>query len=446
MSTSIPFPPRSNARPASARQSFAKLAGEPASQWGPQDFSFQSGPNSYGEDTNEALFESALNAMQLAVPRPSVIFVPGDFLAHNFRGLWQACQPASLQGPAADSAYRDFTAKTIEFVLLRLKARFPDSQIVPVLGNNDSDRGDYGVPSAEWLRSLATALPPITGLGARAADWSHFVTGGYYSTALPNFPGVEVLALNSVLWSPKCKSEAGADCVSDGSAELVWIQSHLKAARAHGKSVVVTGHVPPGINGFDTLHRNDGSVVMMYDDCGEAGAATSCVDFGHKLPALLAEYSDVVRVGIFGHTHMNEFRVAGNRQQSVPIQVVPAISPIYGNNPAFLVAQVSPRFSIANYQAWRLAIGDAPALAKWGEEYDFGQIYGPGGLTGTHLLQTSSQLTKDPQLRSKYFLYLGSESARIVAPPAMQSEYLCILTNLTPESALACVMPEMGFP
>jgi sphingomyelin phosphodiesterase acid-like 3 len=438
-----PFPTTQQCQTGSGKEAFARLAGKPAMQWKPEDFSFESGSNGYGEDTNEALFESALNAMQQAVPKPQVIVVPGDFLAHGFRGLWRACHSSGFEDEAA---YRDFTAKTIEFVLLRLAAKFPHAQIVPVLGNNDSDRGDYGVPSAEWLRLLAKELPGITENQGKTADWSHYATGGYYSTKLRDFPGVEVLALNSVLWSPKCKSEALADCTSDGVAELEWMEARMKAARARGGSIVVTGHIPPGINGFETLHSQVGQIVMMYEDCGEAGAAKSCVDFGHKVPALLAEYSDVIRAGIFGHTHMNEFRVAGKGRKSVAIQVVPSVTPIYLNNPAFLVAQVSPEFSIEDYQAWRLSLGSSAAGSGWAKEYDFAETYGAGGLSGTHMQQVGEELMKEPEMRKKYFQYLVSESARISAPTGMQSEYLCILTNLTPEAALPCVMPEMGLP
>jgi hypothetical protein len=60
--------------------------------------------------------------------------------------------------------------------------------------------------------------------------------------------------------------------------------------------------------------------------------------------------------------------------------------------------------------------------------------------------QVGEELMKEPEMRKKYFQYLVSESARISAPTGMQSEYLCILTNLTPEAALPCVMPEMGLP
>lgn len=439
-----PFPSAQHCGTPAGKQAVAKLAAEPVAKWKPDDFSIDGGPNGYGEDTNEALFESALVAMRQADPKPSLIMVPGDFLAHVFRGHWQACQAAGLEGAAADAAYSEFTRKTIEFVLLRLAQTFPHTQIVPVPGNNDSDRGDYAIPSAEWMRMLARELPGITGDAGKNADWSHFENGGYFAVGLRDFSDVEVLALNSVLWSPKCKPVNGDDrCAADGTAELAWLEAKLKTARAQSKKVVVTGHVPPGINAFDTLHAGAGEVVMMYDDCGEAGAAASCVDFGHKVPALLAEYSDVIHVGIFGHTHMNEFRVARSKEKSVGVQIVPAISPIFGNNPAFLIARVSPGFFIADYEAWRLPIASG---GGWGEEYDFDDIYGTGGLSGGHLDRMASEMTHTPQLRTKYFSYMGSESDRITAPAAMQDEYLCILTNLTPESALPCVMPGFGLP
>jgi sphingomyelin phosphodiesterase acid-like 3 len=71
-----------------------------------------------------------------------------------------------------------------------------------------------------------------------------------------------------------------------------------------------------------------------------------------RLDDLLASYADVVRLGLFAHTHMDEMRVIGptgpdgvfnggaTGAREMAVKMVPSISPVDGNNPSFTVARV----------------------------------------------------------------------------------------------------------
>ena len=68
------------------------------------------------------------------------------------------------------------------------------------------------------------------------------------------------------------------------------------------------------------------------------------------IPDLMAEYADVVKLGIFGHTHMDEDRLLerggglghATADSGVAVKVIPSITPVHGNKPSFTVASVSP--------------------------------------------------------------------------------------------------------
>jgi len=56
-------------------------------------------------------------------------------------------------------------------------------------------------------------------------------------------------------------------------------------------------------------------------------------------------YGDVIKLAIFGHTHMDEthlLRNDGQSVESVAVKTVSSISPINGNLPSFTVVQIDP--------------------------------------------------------------------------------------------------------
>ena len=76
-----------------------------------------------------------------------------------------------------------------------------------------------------------------------------------------------------------------------------------------------------------------------------------------KMADLLIEYGDVIRLGIFAHSHMDEIRLlepegsASSPAHGVAIKMVPSISPVDGNNPSFTVARVNPSSAVLqNYR------------------------------------------------------------------------------------------------
>ncbi len=429
---------------ADAQQATAALVRKDAKKWSAKEFALQGPPSNLGRDTNYPLLLSALHAAHQAAPHARLVIVPGDFVVHTFPEHFRACRPQST--PA------DFTAlatKTMEFVALQIARSFPNAQIVPVLGNNDSDEGDYTLPSQEMLQRVAAAWRPLVDGKHKAghADFSSFPAGGYYEAQLAGWPHLRVAALNSVVWSAKFRG-AAKPASSVGDAELEWLQNLLAEADKAGDKVVVVGHVPPGLDAWATRQSGGRQIVTMYQECGEQGASATCRDFGHAVPNLLQRFSSVIALGVFGHTHQEEFRLVGNAKAAVATKVVPSISPVLGNNPAFLVVTAGENFVWRDYTAWVLPLGEgAKSPPAWRAEYSFDAAYGEPEWGVAALRSLGEKLNNEPAIRKAFFLRMGSGNTAVEVPTRWQEAYICGLSHMTPEGVIPCIAAaQTGIP
>src|SRR5207244_12743148 len=102
---------------------------------------------------------SARGRPRVPMPRPAFVPLPGDFLAHNFRREFDAAA-----ADHSDAAYRRFVRKTMQFVALQLTTTFPDTPILPALGNNDAVCGDYRLqPDGSFLADTSPIVRTLVG-------------------------------------------------------------------------------------------------------------------------------------------------------------------------------------------------------------------------------------------------------------------------------------------
>jgi sphingomyelin phosphodiesterase acid-like 3 len=401
-----------------------------------------SGP---GEDSNYPLLRSALRAAHDASPKAQLVVVPGDFLAHQFHARYSACFP-----DAKDGEFTRFAANTVAFVTMEIAREFAGAQIVPALGNNDTDRGDYSMATEEMLRQIAATWQPMVNgkHSAGLADFIFFPGGGYYTALLTGWKHLRMVVLNSVAWSPSF-TDAGASKTTVGDSELEWLQAVLSAADKAGDKVVVVGHIPPGLDAYATRNTGGSRIVSMYMECGEQGASANCRDYGHAVPNMLQRFSSTIALGIFGHTHQNEFRVAGEAKASVPIQIVPSISPIFRNNPGFLVVAADQKFMWKDYTAWYLPSikGSGQEAGKWQMAYEFDKEYAQASWDAVALRNLVKKLGDNTAVRREFFLWMASGNPQAEVPVRWQEPYICGLTHMTPEAVLPCVATDQtGIP
>src|SRR6185437_11441148 len=140
------------------------------------------------------------------------------------------------------------------------------------------------------------------------------------------------------------------------------------------------------------------------------------------LAATIAEFSADVRLAIFGHTHMDELRLLhqekpGVQNAAIAMKIVPSISPLLGNEPSFVVADVDPASAMLKNYRVIASSNQTGEAAVWSEEYDFDHAYGVTEFSPASLARTIADFRADPGAKtaaSRQYLrsyYVGDASA-----------------------------------
>jgi sphingomyelin phosphodiesterase acid-like 3 len=412
----IHFDPLADVNPTIVKE----LSAAPVSQW--QEIlaaaSAGSGYAHFPNDTNYPLLRSALSA---AAQYPiDFVIASGDYLRHDF-------QNAFVKAGGSPSDFPTFATKTAAFVVDTIQATFR----VPVyfaLGNDDSPCGDYGMaPGSAFLTALANSLQVLAKNSEATAD---FRAAGFYELPHPTLLTHEIIVLNTVLWSPSY-SNCGSDGSDPGNAEIQWLNWKLYEAKTLGNKVILVMHIPPGIDAYASTHARGGgngkSIIQFWRD-----------RYFAEFLELMQLYGGIVQIALAGHTHMDDFRVLGTSSTTPPVlfRITPAISPVFGNNPAF---------SVLNYDA---VTGDVSDIAmyyldlanggnKWALEYRFPTVYGYGALTAGNLEALAAGIHDNPSVREIFARYYAAS-----APSPIESTnwsfYSCAQTQFTPTDYRNC--------
>jgi sphingomyelin phosphodiesterase acid-like 3 len=392
-----------------------------------------------GADSPWSLVESSLIEAKLREPKPLFVTVGGDLLAHGF-----LCKLHILAPRASQEELSAFAAKTIAFLSLRIRLTFPDAPIYFALGNNDSGCGDYReTPDSSFLQAVAKSFAEdLRDPANRAALLSGFSQRGDYSVSLSApMRNARLIVLQDIFESAHF---AGCDGQANGApaaAQIEWLRAQLTAARADGEQVWVMAHVPPGVDVYTTYHR----YLFAPGEACNVRQPQMFLSSG-ALADTLAEFSDIVRFAIFGHTHMDEIKLLTNGSGgAVAAKVVPSISPINGNDPAFIVAQVLPSNAVVkDYEVYAAANARGTG---WAREYRFSETYGLPDLSAASAAQLTSGLVADKtgeeetsRAYERYFLAGGGAFAA-VGLQRLWPEYSCSLVKNDAEAFHACMCP-----
>jgi sphingomyelin phosphodiesterase acid-like 3 len=421
---------------------WSSILSSPLSSNQPQAFAaLQEKCSSRGVDTPYTLLHSSLDAMRSWLPDAKFITVSGDLVAHSFLCRFTTLLPGSKQRD-----YQAFMVKTLSFVMGELRDSFPGVPLYVALGNNDTACDDYHLDAgSDFLvrtgRIVAEGLPASQRQQALGA----FAKGGYYSLTMgAPMHDTRLIAVNDIFLSPKYRTCASQPDFAAASAEMTWLKKQLAQARRLGQKVWVIGHIPPGVDPYLT-HVKDKSVCRKE--------SPEMYLSSQELSDQLIEYADVVQLGIFAHSHMDEFRLlepeagdpSASRAHSVAIKMVPSISPVDGNNPSFTLARVNPSSAaLQNYEVIA-ASNQTGIAATWSEEYDYAQTFhkaqfSPAAvkeLIGAFENDRGAKLEASEQYIRHYFVGDASLELR-----PFWSEYVCALANHTVNAFSTCVCPD----
>ena len=398
----------------------------------------------YGEDTNWWLLKSSLHAMQATAPQPSFIMITGDVLAHEFPRKFQAAS-----GKSDREAYRNFVNKTIEFLGLQLRHRFPATPIYLTPGNNDEDCGNYSVQAGgEFLRDTAPIVRELAkGDASLAQSWKEL---GSYEVTPAVLHGTRILSLNTVFFSDKYQPDnfnAGcAQANSDGPERaFAWLQSRLAdARRAHAK-VWLMFHIPPGVDAYMSAQNFRRSLEQggtAQDACGKAAIPMWVPSWTQRFVNLLQEFSDTAVASFAGHTHADDFRlVHGSASQPGFVLISPAISPIYNQNPAFRVVNVDGEGTLTDaavYYLTNLTFASRTTPGDWQREYSFSSQWKLPKIDASSLSEILVRIQKDAGVRDDYLKLYNVTSPAVYVDAKYGAALDCAIENLAPEAFNRC--------
>jgi hypothetical protein len=387
----------------------------------------------YGQDTNWWLLKSALDAMRKTMPRPAVFIIDGDLLAHGF--------PAKYRATTHDDDrqhYRTFIAKTVQFLALQLRQRWPDTQILITPGNNDDDCQDYSIEaggafltdSAPIVRDLAKGTEEL------AANWQSL---GSYSVLPASIPALRIVSVNTVFFSAKYQAQSlqknCADVQSTADdATFRWLQNTLTDAQQANQKVWLMFHIPPGIDGYASTHPKGGPVPPVGLECVKDIVPMWEPEWTQKFDSLVMSYRGTVMASFAGHTHTDDFRVIGD--PSAPTQFVlidPAISPVYGQNPAFRVIEFSSDAGVKNHTTYYLTSltkPDKKLRGRWKKEYEFAREWKARPINAASLGKIYGEIASNETTRQRWLkLYnVSSDAAKI--PPNVVPGLYCAIEGL----------------
>ncbi|MCP5001939.1 MAG: hypothetical protein GY933_25210 [Hyphomicrobiales bacterium] len=346
----------------------------PVEEW-PEEFATieQQAMSKWGSDTNHALLASSLEAFAKNAAEADFAIVVGDFLSHKF-----AKKAAAALGVAStDDKVRSLAEKTTIFVADSLSRALPEKPIIVMLGNNDSDCGDYRItPDGGYLAATRETVRRLAGSELVAADFDKtYGAGGYYGVRHPALPQIQILVVNDILWSARYRDACGSGDEAAAANMLSWLRDSMERQRDAGGSVWLVHHIPWGIDPHTTAYAREA-------DCAEQVVPFLREPYATEFPKLLREYGSTIQASFAGHIHTDDYRLLTDAKSRplVAQKIVPAISPIYHQNPGFDIVDYDRKTGMPeDYSTYYLANLDSASTAvpgDWRFEYTFTQAYG----------------------------------------------------------------------
>ena len=392
-----------------------------------------------GADTSYPLYESSLRAIRADARGAKFVVLSGDLIAHDF-----SCKFETVFLKATPGEHRKFAEKTIEYVMRELRGALPGVPVYAALGNNDSDCGDYQLDAnSAFLAESGKTLTADVPAGERAEALRTFAEGGFYSARLPApMEHVRMLVLDDLFMARQYAACGGKANPAPAAAQIAWLEQQLDAARRNKKKVWVMSHIPPGVNPYATATK-------VLDLC--SGGKPQMFLSSEALPEAMSNYGDVIELAIFAHTHMDEMLLLRPTAKGAPpggvaVKMVPSISPINGNHPSFMVAQIDA--ATAQLKDYRVIVAsnqtgpDADVGAQWTEEYDFAQTYKEPAFTAATVADLIAGFKADPKAQtaaSQSYIHDYSAGGGVRDLGKFWQPYTCAFRNDGADAFRECV-------
>jgi sphingomyelin phosphodiesterase acid-like 3 len=413
---------------AAAVMQWPKILADPDSLTQAKDYSaLQTACHARGMDSSWSVVDSSLKEAHKQEADPLFITVSGDLLVHNFD-----CRLKTLDPSATAADVSAFAAKTIEFLATSLRLSFPGVPVYMALGNNDSGCANYHQnPGSAFVKQTDASI--ATEFSSRRYEKTAlkaFSDRGDYAVLLPrSMAETRLIVLQDVYASPAYSSCDGQGSTDARTAQVAWLREQLQAAHKLHQKVWVMAHIPPGVDTYASFHK----YVSSPDKLCSVTAPTMMMQ-SDTLAQTMLEYAPEVKLAIFAHTHMDEMKLLrATGGAAIGAKLVPSISPVNGNHPAFILAKVQPNTAVmTDYTVY--AAEDAQATA-WKEEYRFSQAYRQPDFSSRTVATLATKMADDKagedelsQTYQRWFLP-GDDGSFARGLKAVWPGYACAVTE-----------------
>ncbi|MBY0379901.1 MAG: hypothetical protein K2P99_05815 [Burkholderiales bacterium] len=250
------------------------LIEKPVEQWSFSEVK----PSQYEEETNYSLLSTALSSFKNQVESDDnvSIFLTGDMLAHGFNMRYKYYKLFSSQDDITA-----FSAKTLLFVIQQIHKTYSKSTIYFVLGNNDTDMGDYMLPSDEWLLSIANRLSKYIPESYQVQFTNQFMSGGFYSIPLNH--QLQIIGINNNVFSHHTQDSRG---MAVANFEINWLNAQLAKLTRAGKYAIILQHIPLGADAYSSINKS--KPVMLLNEQLQLEYVNTLRKFNKNISAIYA--------------------------------------------------------------------------------------------------------------------------------------------------------------
>jgi sphingomyelin phosphodiesterase acid-like 3 len=400
-----------------------KLQQAPANTWQAILTEADKSPAQYKQDSNYPLLVSTLQELQAvaATKKPEFVLILGDYLGHHYKDKY-----LKFSTDKSEAGYQIFVKKTMEFLTAEINIAFPTIDVYMAPGNNDSyiDDNVYE-PNGAYFHDMSVIMSSVIKQPKLRDEMRNsFAHNGYYAVTVSAQPELRVIVLNSNLFSAFAKGnniEAAAD------AQLEWLHKQLEQATQHQQKILLSMHIPVGVDVFSSLRNTPFTVVEHWRP-----------RYVQYFKDMLLQYSNRIMGVLAAHEHSDWLRVFTNslNHREIPLIGIPSISPANQNNPAFKLFDYDTNaLELENYTKYFYLLDSA---RTWQLEYEFNTVYQPDChacrlVNGINLLKNTGALVEH------YKKYYDAETHSDPISTQYAPYYACQLHAITAAEYQACL-------